>query len=36
MVIVDNAKDKVGHDLLVVVSRVVNTAAGQLFFARLK
>lgn len=36
MVVVDAAKDKVGLDVAVIVSRVVNTPAGQLFFARLK
>lgn len=36
MVVVDNAKDKVGLELVVLISRVVNTPAGQLFFARLK
>lgn len=36
MVVVDNAKDKVGIDVSVVVSKVHQTAAGQLFFARLK
>lgn len=36
MVIVDNAKQKVGLELVVVISRIVNTPAGQLFFARLK
>jgi len=36
MVIVENAKDKVGIDIVVVISKVLNTPAGQLFFARLK
>lgn len=36
MVIVDQAKDKVGIDVVIIVSRIVNTPAGQLFFARLK
>lgn len=36
MVIVDNARDKVGVEVTVVVSKVHQTAAGQLFFARLK
>lgn len=36
MVIVDNAKQKVGLEFVVVISRIVNTPAGQLFFARLK
>jgi uncharacterized protein YacL len=36
MVVVDGAKDKVSLEVVVIVSRVVNTPAGQLFFARLK
>ena len=36
MVVVENAKDKVGVDIVVVISKVLNTPAGQLFFARLK
>ncbi len=36
MIVVDNAKDKVGADLTVVVTKVHQTPAGQLFFARLK
>jgi uncharacterized protein YacL len=36
MVVVDQAKTKVGIEVVVIVSRVVNTPAGQLFFARLK
>lgn len=36
MVVVDQAKDKVGIEIVVIVSRIVNTPAGQLFFARLK
>lgn len=36
MVIVDNARDKVGMDVDVVVTKVHQTPAGQLFFARLK
>lgn len=36
MVIVDNARDKVGIDVDVVVTKVHQTSAGQLFFARLK
>lgn len=36
MVIVDSAKDKVGMDVSVIVSKVHQTAAGQLFFGRLK
>jgi uncharacterized protein YacL len=36
MVIVDNARDRVGQDILVIVTKVHQTAAGQLFFARIK
>ncbi|MBU1327065.1 hypothetical protein KKB64_04125 [Patescibacteria group bacterium] len=36
MVVVDRARDKVGKDLIVVVTKVHQTPAGQLFFARLK
>lgn len=36
MVVVDNAKDKVGLDVAVVVTKIHQTPAGQLFFARLK
>lgn len=36
MVIVDDAKDKVGIDLTIVVTKIHQTPAGQLFFARLK
>ncbi len=36
MVIVDNARDKVGAELVVVVTKIHQTPAGQLFFARLK
>ena len=36
MVVVDDAKDKVGSDLAVVVTKIHQTPAGQLFFARLK
>lgn len=36
MVIVDNAKDKVGSDVIVVVVKIHQTPAGQLFFARPK
>jgi uncharacterized protein YacL len=36
MVVVDDAKDKVGSDLSVVVTKIHQTPAGQLFFARLK
>lgn len=36
MVIVDNAKEKVGMDVVAVVVKIHQTPAGQLFFARLK
>ena len=36
MIVVDEAKDKVGSSVVVVVTKVHQTAAGQLFFARLK
>jgi uncharacterized protein YacL len=36
MVVVENAKDKVGVEIQVVISKVLHTPAGQLFFARLK
>ena len=36
MVVVEDAKDKVGLEIVVVLSKVHQTAAGQLFFARLK
>jgi uncharacterized protein YacL len=36
MVVVDDAKDKVGMDITVVVTKIHQTPAGQLFFARLK
>lgn len=36
MVIVDDARDRVGTDIAVVITKVHQTAAGQLFFARLK
>jgi uncharacterized protein YacL len=36
MVVVENAKEKVGVDIVVVISKVHQTSAGQLFFARLK
>lgn len=36
MVVVDNARDKVGLDVAVVVTKLHQTPAGQLFFARLK
>lgn len=36
MVVVDNAADRVGVDIVVVVVKIHQTPAGQLFFARLK
>lgn len=36
MVVVDNARDHVGSDVMVVISKVHQTPAGQLFFARMK
>ncbi|RPJ05486.1 MAG: hypothetical protein EHM28_12000, partial [Spirochaetaceae bacterium] len=36
MIVVDNAKDKVGADIAVIVTKIHQTPAGQLFFARLK
>lgn len=36
MVVVDEAKSRVGQDVTIVVTKVHQTPAGQLFFARLK
>lgn len=36
MVVVDNARDRVEQDILVIVTKVHQTPAGQLFFARIK
>lgn len=36
MVIIDEARDKVGADVVAVVTKIHQTPAGQLFFARLK
>ncbi len=36
MIVVDNAREKVSLDVVVVISKVHQTPAGQLFFARLK
>lgn len=36
MVVVENAKDKLGQDLTVIITKIHQTPAGQLFFARLK
>lgn len=36
MVVVENAKDRIGQDIVVIVTKIHQTPAGQLFFARLK
>lgn len=36
MVVVDNAWDRVGQDVVVIVTKIHQTPAGQLFFARIK
>ena len=36
MIVVDNAREKVGREVVVVITKVHQTPAGQLFFARLK
>lgn len=36
MVVVDGARDRVGQDILIIVTKVHQTPAGQLFFARIK
>lgn len=36
MVVVENAKDRVGQDIVVIVTKIHQTPAGQLFFARMK
>lgn len=36
MIVVDNAKEKIGSDVVIVVTKIHQTPAGQLFFARLK
>lgn len=36
MVVVDGARDRVGQDIAAIVTKVHQTPAGQLFFARLK
>ncbi len=36
MVVVDEARDRVGQDVLVIVTKIHQTPAGQLFFARMK
>lgn len=36
MIVVDNARDRVGSEISVVITKIHQTPAGQLFFARLK
>jgi uncharacterized protein YacL len=36
MVVVEDAKGKVGIDVIAIIAKVHQTPAGQLFFARLK
>lgn len=36
MVVVEDTKDKVGQEIVVVITKIHQTPAGQLFFARLK
>ncbi|MFZ5845141.1 MAG: PIN/TRAM domain-containing protein, partial [Patescibacteria group bacterium] len=36
MIVVDNAREKVGGEVAVIITKVHQTPAGQLFFARLK
>lgn len=36
MVVVENAKDRLGQEISVIVTKIHQTPAGQLFFARLK
>ncbi len=36
MIVVDDARDKVGMDIGIVITKIHQTAAGQLFFARLQ
>jgi uncharacterized protein YacL len=36
MVVVDDARDRIGQDIVVLVTKVHQTPAGQLFFARMK
>ncbi len=36
MVVVENAKDRVGQEISVIVTKIHQTPAGQLFFARMK
>lgn len=36
MVVVENAKGKVGQDMTVIITKIHQTPAGQLFFARLR
>lgn len=36
MVVVENAKDRIGQEIHIIVTKIHQTPAGQLFFARLK
>lgn len=36
MVVVENAKGRIGEDILVIITKIHQTPAGQLFFARMK
>lgn len=36
MIVVDNARSRVGQDVLIVITKIHQTPAGQLFFARLR
>lgn len=36
MIVVDNTKDKVGLEVIIVITKIHQTPAGQLFFAKLK
>lgn len=36
MIVVDNTKDKIGMEVTIIVTKIHQTPAGQLFFARLK
>ena len=36
MVVVEDTRDRVGQDVVAIVTKIHQTAAGQLFFCRLK
>jgi len=36
MVVVEDTKERIGEDVVVIITKVLHTPAGQLFFARLK